>query len=117
MKGFYYGEGKYQYADGGYYVGEYKNLRGNVPGGVNLPLLDGKRHGFGRRVWSNGNQYEGQWVEERMMGQGKLTYVEGRTYEGGFLNNLRHGQGKEEFGNTIGIPFVCPLGTSHLGTG
>ena len=27
MHGFFYGEGKYQYKDGGFYQGEYKNTK------------------------------------------------------------------------------------------
>lgn len=47
-----YGEGKYIYADGGFYQGEYKNLihlnkHKGVEGLHRLPKCDGWRHGFG----------------------------------------------------------------------
>ena len=52
MRGNFYGEGKYIFKNAGYYQGEYKNLTGKY-GGPQLPLPDGKRHGFGIRVFSN----------------------------------------------------------------
>jgi hypothetical protein len=56
MGGCFYGEGKYQYKDGGFYVGEYRNVRKHPSTGVSFPVCDGKRHGFGLRVFSNGDQ-------------------------------------------------------------
>ena len=34
--------------------------------GVLFPVCDGKRHGYGLRVFSTGVQYEGQWELDQM---------------------------------------------------
>lgn len=56
-----------------------------------LPLLDGKRHGFGVRVFSNGSRYEGQWDGDVAEGSGELHGVAGGKYEGSFWNGHRYG--------------------------
>ena len=54
-----------------------------------LPACDGKRHGIGIRVWTNGAKYEGQWVEDKMHGPGTYTSELGAKYEGLFYNGLK----------------------------
>eukprot|EP01038_Epipyxis_sp_PR26KG_P005293 gene5293-7355_t len=120
MEGYMYGQGKYQYKDGGYYQGDYKNIRTNkhsTDGIYKLPRCDGKRHGYGVRLWSNGTKYEGVWVENKMHGKGVLTSKDKGYYEGMFWNGLKHGMGVEHFGNEFGIDYICPLGYKHIGTG
>lgn len=116
LKGFIYGEGKYQYTDGGYYTGEYRNTRINPYSLVDFPEADGKRHGFGVRVWANGAKYQGQWDDDKMNGKGVYTTVEGGKYEGSFWNGFKHGDGVEDIGNLIGLRYVCPMGHRHNGT-
>ena len=43
--GFIYGFGKYTYADGGYYEGEFRRSKRNPLTDVEFPDPDGKRHG------------------------------------------------------------------------
>mmetsp|Transcript_28230 Transcript_28230/g.62535 ORF Transcript_28230/g.62535 Transcript_28230/m.62535 type:complete len:300 (-) Transcript_28230:97-996(-) len=121
LNGMPYGEGKLLYKDGGYYLGEFRNLvhlhKHKVEGASRLPKCDGWRHGFGVRVWTNGLRYEGQWVEDKMHGTGAVTNRQGAKYEGQFYNGLKTGEAKEQFGNLLGIPFDCPLGYKHNGTG
>lgn len=122
LNGFPYGEGKYQYSDGGVYEGEFKNVkhvhrRKAAEGMHRLPSADGLRHGIGVRMWNTGARYEGQWCEDKMHGAGALTNKEGAKYEGEFYNGLRSGRGNEQFGNLLGIDFVCPLGHKHQGIG
>jgi hypothetical protein len=33
------------------------------------------------------------------------------------MSTTRSGKGEEQFGNTVGIPFICPLGCKHGGSG
>lgn len=94
LQGVKYGEGKFTYKDGSYYQGEYKNLRPvsklSLSTSVPLPLCDGKRHGTGIRVWSNGARYEGQWVEDKMHGKGVYFDTFGAKFEGAFYNGLKY---------------------------
>lgn len=120
IHGVRYGAGKFIYKDGSFYHGEYRNIQKNPlsTSPIPLPLLDGKRHGTGIRVWSSGARYEGQWCEDRMHGSGMMTTSSGGKYEGGFLNNLRHGKTcMEHIGNLVGMDYICPLGNKHYGTG
>ena len=67
--GYFYGKGKLTYADKGYYDGEFlHNEPRKFDSDREIPRPDGKRHGFGVRVWSNLNRYEGQWVGGYMEG-------------------------------------------------
>ena len=74
-----------------------------------------------------------------MHGEGYLKTDTGGNYQGQFFNNLRcwlncifptsatqcklslsgsssrHGIGKEEFGNVVGVKYVCALGIGHIG--
>jgi hypothetical protein len=71
-----HGKGAYKWADGGEYVGEYK---------------DNIKEGIGRFKWSNGRIYEGPFVGGVPHGKGKLT-VNNKTTdvefsEGKVVNN------------------------------
>ena len=117
LNGFQYGEGKYTWSDGGYYDGEYKATKINKATLLQAPLCNGKRDGFGLRVFTNGARYTGQWSDDKMHGQGQLLQAEGSGYEGQFFNGYRQGTGSEKYGNIIGIQFLCPAGHRHPGTG
>ena len=51
-----FGFGKLTYADGGYYEGEFRRVKVNKMTGSEMPNPNGKRHGIGVRVWTNGNK-------------------------------------------------------------
>jgi len=57
----------------------------------------GKKHGYGVKVWANGDRYAGEFVDGKKEGRG--TYAWGRgpwrgeSYEGEYVNDLRHGEG------------------------
>ena len=55
MHGFIFGYGKLTYADGGSYEGEFRRIKKNEMTGVEIPDPDGKRHGIGIRIWTNGD--------------------------------------------------------------
>ncbi len=78
------GYGKYQYANGNRYVGDF---------------ADGKPHGNGILYCANGNKYLGTWEESWRQGNGKYIFQEGHEYTGGFLRNKFHGTGTMNYAN------------------
>ena len=97
------GKGKYTYANGDVYVGEYRNGRKNGKGiyeWVNGNVYDGdwlanKRHGKGKVTWANGNVYVGEYRNCLRNGKGKFTWTNGAVYVGEFLDGLRNGLGTD----------------------
>ena len=54
-------------------------------------------HGFGTIIWSNGEQYEGQWEYGEMHGYGVYVYRlpnDAQVYQGEFKHGLLQGHGK-----------------------
>lgn len=45
------------------------------------------RDGFGMFQWANGDEYEGEWLTDRMEGKGVFEHHEAGTFEGTFKNN------------------------------
>lgn len=87
-----HGQGQLTYPDGGYYNGEFLAMRTVVTPNeevLKVPAYDGKRHGAGTRVWTNGSRFQGQWERGMMNGKGVLSKADGSKYEGTFRNNLR----------------------------
>ena len=72
------GEGKLDYANGDFYIGQWK---------------DDKRHGYGVFHSAVEGIYEGYWVNGLREGQGKMSYRTGDVYEGNWKRDLFHGQG------------------------
>ena len=54
----------------------------------------GEPHGEGRRVFSSGHVYEGQWVDGKCHGFGRFSYPDGQVFEGEWANGRRNGPGK-----------------------
>lgn len=42
------------------------------------------KHGYGIYKYSNGDVYEGEWVEDEQQGNGILRFADGSVYEGNF---------------------------------
>jgi hypothetical protein len=72
------GKGKYTWADGGVYEGDWKY---------------GMRTGKGKYTWANGDVYEGDWIDGELR-KGKYTYASGNVYEGDWKYGMRTGKGK-----------------------
>ena len=122
VHGIFHGEGKYTYKDGSWYSGEYLNKKKRLLGGFNskeFPVLDGIRHGFGIRMFVNGNKYEGKWLKGMMHSEVSILHkADGSKYEGGFRHNQRHGKNcMEQFGNKLDKDYICPMGHKHAGEG
>jgi len=99
--------GTYTYADGGKYVGEYKDNKRHGQGTYTFPsgnkhvgeYKDNKRHGQGTFIYANGEKYLGEFKDDKRHGQGTYTYADGEKYVGEYKDNKRHGQGTYTFAN------------------
>ena len=49
-------------------------------------LVNKKRDGYGRMVYSDGRLCEGNWLNNKRNGEGKMTYCNGIVYQGHWLN-------------------------------
>ena len=67
-----------------------KGFGGQYDGDLNSR---GERHGFGTFVADNGNEYEGDWKNDKREGHGKAKYNTGDVYIGNWKKCKRHGQG------------------------
>ena len=76
--------GSVNYANGGKYVGGFKN---------------GKRHGLGSFVFANGDRFRGHYVEGKREGYGTYEFTSGERYEGYFHNGKYHHWGLYFFKN------------------
>ena len=76
-------------------------------------MANGKMNGYGKYTYaSNGQIYEGQFVNGVKRGDGKITYPSGKIYEGKFVNGVPQGQGViTENGESI--PVVFQNGKAH----
>ena len=78
------GQGTLTLADGGKYIGEFKNS---------------KRHGQGTVTYPDGLKYVGEWKNDKVHGQGTATYASGAKYVGEFKNDKPHGEGTFTYSN------------------
>lgn len=81
VKGVKSGKGTRKFADGGTYVGDFK---------------DNFFEGFGFRAWSD-KLYAGNWVQGKKHGEGTMSYISGEKYQGNFTDDSRHGRGALTF--------------------
>ena len=96
------GKGKYVWASGDVYEGDWVNSERTGKGKITLAdggvyegdYVNGERTGKGKYVWADGDVYEGDWVNGERTGQGKHVRADGDVYEGDFVNGERTGQGK-----------------------
>lgn len=91
-----------RYRKGSVYIGGIKdgqlNGRGILldPYGDTLyvgEFINGRKEGFGRYYFKNGNIYNGQWHENHMHGKGSMKFKSGDFYEGAWYHDQRHGKG------------------------
>ena len=57
-------------------------------------IKEGKREGFGKYFYSNGEIYEGQFKNNLKNGKGKYLFFNKDIYEGDYKNGIIHGKGK-----------------------
>ena len=56
--------------------------------------VEDKMDGYGRYQFTSGAVYQGEWKTGKMHGEGKIVNADGTSYEGTWENNLYHGEGK-----------------------
>ena len=84
-----FGHGTFEYKDLTTYVGNWKLFNGK----------DKLKHGHGKIVFPGQNgrgaeEYDGDWVEDKMQGNGRYSFSSGNVYTGEWLKGLMHGRGK-----------------------
>ncbi|GHV13681.1 hypothetical protein FACS1894219_08810 [Clostridia bacterium] len=74
------GNGKYIFANGNYFEGEW---------------VDGSFHGLGKITWvTSGSYYVGEFKDDTISGYGKYVFENGSSYEGELEDGMFHGKGK-----------------------
>ena len=58
---------------------------------------DGNFNGKGRKYFANGNQYTGDWINDKMTGHGIFTWPNNSRYEGQFKDGNFNGKGTKYF--------------------
>ena len=66
-----------------------------VPGGEYFGQMNsrGQKHGNGKILYDNGNEYDGQWKNNKRDGKGTTRYASGNVYIGMWKVGKRHGFG------------------------
>ena len=62
-------------------------------------FVNGKKEGEGKLIYMNGNEYEGSFAAGRQNGKGKQIHTDGDTYEGYWKNGKMNGQGVRSYNN------------------
>lgn len=57
-------------------------------------IKDGVEHGFGTRIFKNGNRYTSEFKQGKFCGAGVLTLADGHKYEGEFRDGFYSGKGR-----------------------
>ncbi len=99
--------GKYTYADGSNYIGEFKDGLRHGQGTYTFASgqkyvgewKDGKRNGKGTNTFPNGEKYVGEFKGDKRDGKGTYTFKNGENYVGEWLEDKRNGQGINNFPN------------------
>lgn len=55
--------------------------------------VEDKMQGIGRYSFTSGAVYVGQWHKGKMHGRGKITNADGTTYDGEWSENVMNGEG------------------------
>ncbi len=52
-----------------------------------------KRNGQGTNIWANGKKYVGEWLNNKVHGYGEMSIPDGTVYKGDFRNDIPNGIG------------------------
>jgi hypothetical protein len=92
-----FGKGRFNYANGQAYEGNWRLLNGRkVKHGNGKITKPGSKMGdfeFG------GEEYEGDWEDDKMHGHGRYLYSSGNVYTGTWNYGVMQGIGRMEFGD------------------
>ena len=107
-------QGKIQYGNGYKFIGDWKDrgvIEGKLEykddlvyeGSMQYIESNGKieliKHGKGKYVWRNWDQYIGYWDQDKRHGKGKMVYKNGDMYDGQWNRGQRSGIGKMTWAN------------------
>jgi hypothetical protein len=76
-------------------------------------FVDGKRTGKGTFTWANGNRYEGDFVDGKLHGKGTFVDVDGNRYEGDFVDGKFMVKGPLRGRAVISIQEISPAGNAQ----
>ena len=85
------------------YEGNFHNNMKNGKGEIKMiksgdnyegEFVNDKITGYGKYIWDNHHQYIGYFLDGEMNGKGKYKWPDGSEYEGEYVNNKREGKGK-----------------------
>lgn len=94
------GSGAEQWTDGARFEGQYSN---GLKNGAGIYTADGneyvgefhddRMHGTGRFTFRDGRVYQGEWRHGKMHGEGRMDWPSGAVYEGTFKDGQKSGNG------------------------
>lgn len=62
-------------------------------------FVEGKKQGAGSYTYRNGDVFEGEYEANLRTGVGRIVYADGSSYSGHFVGGVRHGEGTMVYGN------------------
>tara|TARA_B100000787_G_C16097871_1_gene252037 strand:+ start:123 stop:833 length:711 start_codon:yes stop_codon:yes gene_type:complete len=120
------GFGKYEWDDGSFYHGQFKDELQNGKGTYRYEsgyvysgsFLNGQRNGKGKSLYLSGDSYVGDWYYDKMNGEGIYTWNNGNTHVGTYVNGVRSGKGTytDVSTNTPNVNQGIWLNDSFIGT-
>jgi hypothetical protein len=105
--GLPHGNGKYVWADGSNYSGNFSNGKmdgwgayiGADGSSYNGDWNMGKKEGYGNFRWKNGDSYSGYFQGDKRSGKGVFVSVLGERYDGYWKNDFAEGKGEYLWAN------------------
>ena len=92
------------------YEGNFHNNMKNGKGKIKMKKIgdnyegeftNDKITGYGKYIWENEHQYIGYFIDGEMNGTGKYNWPDGSEYEGVYVNNKREGKGRFKWSNGV----------------
>ena len=96
------GPGVYEQPDGSVYIGNYEDGLRSGTGEVTVTLPNGDTYtGKNKQIFSNGDVYIGDFVQDRRTGKGIYLWAGGDRYEGDFVDGVMQGRGTYTSANSL----------------
>ena len=75
--------------------------------------LNGDANGKGTSIWTDGESYKGDWLNDRKHGQGRTIYPSGNMHEGQYADGYKNGACTVTFANGDKHEGSCVNGKPH----